>query len=1760
MKIKFTKLLVLFFFAFLPILNYAVTVTDSAAASNVQVCLKKELVRLQFSVGSTGTTGSYLDIKLPVGFIWEGIAYGPIVAGGSGSNSITYAGVVAGKHRITFGSSTALQTIKLGFWQKANCNAGTSSFTVQDSLYFYEGAGSMNLSATNLFNGTAPSLSITDISHTPTTATIGSNIARKYKVTNGGFGSTSNFIVLDKFSIGGEYTINTSSFYINPSGVNYNVPAGNISTVNDSIIISFDATLIQQIGNLDTLFSNGENFELEYDFTVNTCLVATISSELITAWRCSQYSRCTYYGVNTGISTYGPALPDIVAMPHLLRKIECYDGTTVWRDTFRLRNAGGPATVLNFDATAAYYSSSSRPDLGGAYMDTASFKVKIGKNGTWFKPSYTVIQSISTNYAGIGCNFLGSPAQIRYTIPNLGAGDTLYTILGQVLCNTQMPCKVNVAITNINSIGGTALDFNYRNACGNALFPGFWTVARPFRHQETGLEKTGPGSIGDTESKDLSFDMNAYPTSNGYSNFLNQQRANVQVKITLPNVIVLDPAYTQPVYLRYNSIDYYPHTVSVSGYVTTMTFSANNPWGNLGTELHIKVKGVCDGVTCSGILQYQVEMDVIADSTNCTNRNRWFCANYPIAWTTSCVPCCPKGIINKAYSLTRINFGQPDHDNNSIPSGTLDKSLLKLKRTIPGDTIEVLHKFYVQTEAPSFTQFEYIRSIMNVSSTTYYNVISDSVFIDRTSGTDTIFSMTPNASGANFTSDISFAGPYFQGDTITIKLKLRVIQNPVGGTISYNSQVNGGASRDNFATSFICGAFIDDQSIYGIDNFAYGVGNYITNGCEQTQLTVYNYTRIAGDNDRYSAFKFPYEYRPFVEVKQMRVTIPSGFIVDSVEYYTKNHASPGNYAPYTNMPFTMISPTLVSFRPGALMTSEGGLIIPADEGTVYYFYIYLTPTCKTNNGIPGQYTVGDSVLKIQDLHYQSHPFSNPHSGGTLQNYQPNIITSSAVPISTAYTQNVTWPLSVNNLTSFTASGNWLYFDKPSGLVSVDSLKEGATVLTPDANGFFTIGNISEGVTRNFTVYGKSNSCSYDSIYVYSGYSCKGTPTSFSSTLCNFPPVKLYVQPQPAAIQTQITSLVLTPSDPSNASSTDYGSSTIYMCQSFPFEMEIQATQPGNLYNVKEVLSLPFNGGTGLDYISDSGYIEYPVGTTPRLFSSTANTAILTQVPTGSMTLDLAQIDPTNFGTGTDGLEGTGLGTNATRRVILRWKMKSNCNLVSGDQWQASQQAIAPCGSTAFGNNTITSGFALDLFGVTRPYVASVKIATGLDGCGSQSTQIRLEKIGANPPQPTDSITVRIPKIVAAGTMTCSGVACPGGSGSTQSYSVRTDALYQYITFQYPNTAGSTGDTLLYSFPMTSRLKSTCENNQTVKADVYQQLTIYCGAPIPANLCPNSKSSLGTETKSFDIRKAILGFSGYNSTYIYPSFYKYRFGGNVTNSSTAVSTNAGVTLKTFFDINNNLTYEKNIDSLVKTTVISSPISTSGSVGFIDSFENFRYQPRPTLPLYTVIDTGDASANCFCGGVVQSAFNQALPIEFLELNAQNLNNVTGKIQWITNADNHTLGFTVYRRTENETTFKNTGYIVAQQGNMSQSQYIYYDPISALSEGRIYYQIEAISQDQINKKSKVVSINKTGLMTNANLFSMSPNPSNQYVKINLGEGFIDGEITITNVNGKTVYQGMFKGSESMIKTSEFAQGVYTVSVKTTDLIEVQKLSVIK
>lgn len=1760
MKQKVYKLGVIALLLYLPIIGKAVTVTDSAVAANVQVCLKKEVVRLAFSVGSSGTTGSYLDIKLPTGFSWEGIAYGPIVAGGSGSNTITYAGVFSGKHRITFGSSTQNQSIRLGFYQKAGCGAGTSSFTTRDSLFFYEGTGSINLSATDLFNGVVPSLSLTSISNSPSPTTVGATVTRKYTITNGGFGATSNFNVIDDYLNGG-LLMNLTSFKINPSGVNYTIPSGNITDNLDSTILRFRPTLIQQIGDGDTLFENGESFELQYTFTTSSCGDGSnnIISNLNTTWLCNG-SFCTYISTPTAVSITVPSAPNLIKVSKAA-VTWCTNSNSI--DTFFVTNSGGAARDLIFTIASQLWPENQNIGLNSytGYLDTANFFIKLGSNGAKIHPTFSVLNYTSHNMAGVV--FGNEPAVIEYKRLFLNSNDTLWFFVSQKYVTASFDCGNQSSFGTFRpAYPGILYDLTYNNACGNISYSEPRVVVRYHEAQQVFYTETSQTDFYCDQAGEIVYKNEGTINQRLALDYYRTKNSYYDITVTLPTALVFDNSFSKIQQVRYvnpNGSVVYPYFIPSTNTWRFYAYQLENAFG----KWIVKVKGApASAGVCTGVHTYNFTLKTLLDSNNCNpsgNLSTLICNNTNFTYY-GCVICCPLGglaILNSSFQ--RTNYGFPDNNNDRQIdiSGTVDTTLINRRIGISGDSLRLMIKALAVTNV-THSQWEKVAFgaiLPGISSFTNFDYIKSSIKIRYASiGVDSVINISSYTILPNDTIlfEIQPKRPLKQGDTVVFnglfrdnlpRIGLVSLTIPAIYWASHVPFYNGGTLTNN--NRFWCGNALNSYTHHTVYNNVTNAGLMQFTNCGQLISNTYLLDYV-GNVEGPTPNIFRNEFRPILKPERFAIKFPTGYIIDSVNF-NYNQAVLDKYI--YSVPYTISNDSvIVNFAP---YFNSGTLQMP-DEASSTTIRVYLRPSCKIPTGI-----IQNTSLRYDARFIPKNLLINDYVAtvGQLVYTAPSFLLNSPTPIYLGYTKTANWPYSITNASTQTVPNVWAYIPNNPNL-PIDSLKFGSTIVTPDANGFYRLGTFTGNEVKNYQVFTKNLACNDDSLTVYMGYGCAGYPTSFTPTTCNFAPRKLYIQPQPAAIQTQITALATTPLDPANPSGGNFGSSSIYMCQGFPFEMELQATQPGNLYDVKETLTLPFNGGTGLDFISDSGYIEYPIGTTPRRFSATANSAILSQVPGGTMTLDLAQIDPANFGSG-NALLGTGLGSNNTRRVILRWKMKSNCNLVNGDQWQATQLANSPCGSPAAGNSTVTSGYLLSLTGVTRPYVANLKVSTGLDGCGAQSTQIRIEKIGAGAPQPTDSITVRLPKTVVAGSVSCSGAACPVGAIV---YTTRTDALYQYITFPYPSSAGSTGDTLLYSFPMRSRDKATCANNQTVKADVFQQLTIYCGSPIPANLCPNAKNSLGSETKSFDIRKAILSFDAYSSTYVYPSTYKYRFGGNVLNTSSYVATGAGVTLKTFMDVNNNLTYEKGIDALVRTTVLGSAIPTNGSVSFNDSFVNSSYSPSPSLPMYTVIDTGDASANCFCGGVVQSAFNQALPIEFINVNAINLKNMTGKVQWTTNADIHTIKFIIYRKSENDMYFTKIGEVMAQKVINGQAQYTYYDPISQLSEGRIYYQIEAVSENNINKTSKTVSINKTGIVNQTNLFTVSPNPSSQLVKINLTEGLIDGKITISDINGKIVFNVDFKGSETAINIANLAQGIYSISVESNLTIETQKLSIVR
>lgn len=1735
-------------------LKSQITLTDSM--SNVRVCFTPEVNKLSFNV-VTGGTGSYAEVQMPTGFTFEGFVNGSNTNGGT----VTYSGLFSGYHRFAISNTTAGATVVVRFKQMARCGAGTTSFTTSNNVRFFNGTSSTNFTSSS-FNGSAPSLSITGITNTPSSVTVGTSVTRKFTITNGGFGPTTDFLILDKYT-SGQITINTSSFVINPdSAFSYNVPVANITTSGDSIKVTFLKALISDagIGNDDSIFANTETFDLQYTLVSNTCAVPTLTSQLLASWRCPNNARCDWFVVNTGLSTFGPALPNIIQLSSRQRKFDCFDGTTIWRDTLVLKNnSTGAATniVMNAGGTRG---ANFRADLPGAYLDTASFKVRIGKNGIPFKPSYTVISNLTSTYTG--CSFTGRPNQIQFTIPYLSGGDTIYIIMGQVQCNYTRPCVINQSHSEINYFNGLGINFTYKNACGNATFDGGWMDAQTYRDHYLDLSNSGPLSIGDGETKDLSLDIGYLsPSSPQYLLFGN--RAYREIAITLPNVIQYDSTTSYPVYFDHpTNGTLYPYYRSANG--DTFKFRINNNFYYLGTRFHAKVKGVCDGVTCSGILQYKIQFSINPDTTGCSIENTEVCLQYPIAWTSSCISCCPKGMVNLKYSLNRLNIGLADDNDDGIVSGSLNKSLMNLKRAIATDTVEFLHKFYLKTDGTD-PSWEYVRSIMQVSNVSHFSVISDSVFVDRLSGSDSTFAMTATNNGSDkFISDISFMPAFQQGDTITVKLKLRIIVNSDANVISFNTPADGAASNSStFVPGYACGSFIDKLEMFGVDAFGYTSGAYTSNGCQQ--IGVYNgfYSRIGPGAGTYSNFRFPYEIRRLSYPKVLKTTIPPNWTVDSVELWTWNYPNQAHGSTYPtglNLPFTVSGDT-VTYRVGQLFQPEGGLLQVPDEGHYMYCYMRLSPSCKTTSGAISYNVTQDSFLMYQAPITAS---DNPIGGSTyqlnyssFQNFHPNIILSSSTPISTAYTKSVSWPLSINNLTSFAANNNWLYIVKPSGLTLIDSVKEGSTLIVPDANGFYRYGVLSDGGTRNFTVYGKSTACNFDSILVYPGWSCNEVyPLTFSAATCGRPPLPLYVQPQPAAIQTQITALSTTPSDPSNASSADWGTSTVTNCQAFPAELEIQSTQPGTIFNVKELALLPFNAGnSGVDLLMDSVYVEYPIGTTPRKAGFIGRALMNSTVSTGSMELDLQKLDSINFNAN-KGLPGTGLGTATTRRVIIRWKMKTNCNIISGTQWNARQKANAPCGSVAIGDNTITSGYPVEIAGIVKPYSVTTTLVPKVGGCSSgncDTTILRIQKIGASV-STNDSVFVKLPATLSLGTIYCLGVNCPGGaSGVIPTSSIRSSVLAgeKTYTFEVPSDFDNNNDTLHFKIQAFDPNKASCGTSSTMEAGIKIPVALTClGSP-----CPGSNASLGSGSGSFNVNKPVIVFSSYtgqsNPPYTGPTF-SYSYTLDVMNSG-QIKTNNNMVFKTFFDRNDNGTYEPLLDSLADTYILPTSIDTGATSTINRTFSGSTF-PSQYRPMFTIIDTA-SSNNCMCSPIVQSNMFFGLPIEIVNFNSSPVE-CSNELKWQATLSNGDVVFNIERSTDG-IRWMNVQTIKSKGSNSLQS-FVYIDAIPGTKN---FYRVKQVSTTGKVNYSEILAVNSPCL-SQAGVMSLQPNPiqsGNLFVNILSIENETT-EIQILDISGKVVYsqnENLIEGANIIqLPFDSFAAGVYTIQAKVNGVVQSGKV----
>lgn len=1729
---------------------------DTVAANNVTISLKPELLRVAVTV-SSASSGSYFEVGMPNGFSYQGLVYQNTPAG----NTLSYVGTTGNRVRFNVAGTPASGTV-LRFWilQMPQCGAlSTTSF--KDTVYFFNGTSTVN-STSNLISSSRPDLSISAPSTSPSTATVGNIISRSMTINNGGIGATSRFVFVDKFYTGGLLPI-LSTFKINPSGTNYSIPSSRITINNDSIFIRFQPTDITNVGNGDTLFSNSESFQLVYQATVGNCgdNTNTITSSLFVGFYSSTSNTVCKYSsaVGTSVSITIPSAPNF-SFSSSVTKSACYDGSTMM-DTGVFINSGGAAKNFVVDLFTATYLADWNPshEVEG-YLDTATIRYKFGKNGTVIHPLiFPIANRNSLGHLNCPGYPISAISRIKFTLPIFPSGDTLYIYCGnKTLVGCGADCITGSGQNNIYYPSGEAMYVEYDNACGNVHYaPPSQYIIFPYNNHFTNeniMNRTTAYNIASNSNTTIG---HTWISAGGYSGTSLQR-----LEVTLPPFLVLDSSYANPVWYEITAgTPVYPSSHS-SAYAWEFT----KPGVDQTRKLYIKVKALCAGAIPTGTYSYNLKLYVNPDTNSCSLFTRMICLNTEFIYQNSCNNPCDSGLRINNMTITRRTFGLNDLNNDGLYDGTgRDTTQYNLgvsaggnsNYNYAGDTFTIMQQATVKTGLSGKWENMYMGFSQTGIIGGYIKYVRNSIKIKRGStGLVTVTNLpTPLApSNTSYLFDLSSLGNFEDGDSIWLWSDYTAVVDGSNSQSGLFSSIHY-ASHGSIAPQFSCGSYLAQHRIYGFDFFMISYST-ATTGCGQVQQSMAFYNDDDWGYGGYGTIgdRFLNEYRPIAVPDRVDHIIPPGYVIDSIrlnyhsQYFSKS----------VSIPYIISGDTLKISNVRNLFVPFGGTIPVGDDAYSGDFRVYAKPTCKTPNGITPYKPLNYYAYNF--LNNKLQKWGNPAytgywwGGGWESTYTPaQFVINSTQPVVNGYTSNVNWPLTITNVSNVSVNNTWVYLKSMSGNVVVDSLKQGSTLVLPDANGFFRLGSTGANVAQSFSVFAHHNACNNDSLSVFYGYACDGYPTAFTSTLCNFNPGKLTLLYQPSSIQTSVTPLSSTPSDPSNGSSAAYGSSSIPdICSEMPVELLINSGQTGTLYSVHELLNIPVNGGSpSLSFVSGSGYIEWPIGTTPRAFNSTANAALTTSGLT-QLDFSLSQIDPTNFNT-VDGLPGTGTAASGNdRQAILRFKLKSNCSFLNGDQWTVTQTAKSPCGAAAIGNGSTFGGYQVLVSGVSNPYNMTTTLSLSKDSIAGYNDSLKvtavLQKIGSSSVGATDTIRIIVPNAELT-TIKCFGARCPSATPNfikTSGQGLPT--IYKLVV---PGTMGN-ADTLRFeSWLKSNPLGHGCSDGTLLTFRTTEEATLYCSTT--GTNCPGAQIILGQDTKEFDIDKPNLEITAISAELSTSgAWYTYNYNVTIANHGSAnVPVNSNQTLELFFDANADGILDPSVDKLVGTATYNNALVINATDNISGTFVESS-TPDPTRALWAVWRSS-VVPNCNCDNILQSSPVLSLPINMISYRIKPIGCVN-TVEWSVTDQSEVNYYLV--QWNNGKNWKQLDKI--ENKNKNASAISNYNYVHSASEGKNYYRILSVNNQGKSKTHPTLMAHNMCLGT-SNII-VQPNPAHNNVEYSVANGINCNEYTIgiVSLNGKDVYKSTFAKSSGNISLKGIAPGIYVLKISCDAFTESVKLIV--
>jgi Secretion system C-terminal sorting domain len=656
----------------------------------------------------------------------------------------------------------------------------------------------------------------------------------------------------------------------------------------------------------------------------------------------------------------------------------------------------------------------------------------------------------------------------------------------------------------------------------------------------------------------------------------------------------------------------------------------------------------------------------------------------------------------------------------------------------------------------------------------------------------------------------------------------------------------------------------------------------------------------------------------------------------------------------------------------------------------------------------------------------------------------------------------------------------------------------AAIPYPGGNWYqFSTTGLASGTFNDFRLRFTYNNCNKDSIKVIAGWNCSLFPASPTDYTCFKD--SIFFKYESANAEVQVTP-VLTPAMPVNA------------CTPLNYEYDVLSAGQGNITNVRFYLQVP----AGLT-VSTPLQAEYPIGS--------GNWSTITSLNVGMFKIYNLSLHP-NYPTAT-GLPGTNNSLTVNpRKFRVRFAFTTDCNFISGSNFNIAGYGRKTCGALASGSNSPFQSPPIVLNGAVVNFVMSHSLSSAPMACGATSTITAASTVVGSSSGLGSYLTYLVP--VGLNYVNGSLASTSGANSPTFVSKVFNGDGTELITFNIPDNVPS-GFTINYTFNLQDSIAQNCSSNPSVLTSYANAANVPCVSAV-GGFCSSVAVQTGQTNHVPIVNAGNLSMvsSTFNTSPSIPNYYYV--GTNLLNSGGGTyPSGGGVTISYYCqDISGNAVGAPIHAYLVDTPIASGATAASGSSFYAPPCaipQNFMVILRSTGTCHCAVDTL-RSLPVIIG---------PLPIDLITFQAERVNRLDAQIEWTTASESNTSHYAILRSIDG-ISFAEVGQKTAVGNSISNVSYTFLD--KNVPQSKLYYKLMQYDLNGDSKPYGPVILKGTAEFEDITVY---PNPNNGEIYFSQ---LLQGEtVKIFDITGRMILNQKVEGN--FLKLSNFETGSYYVLI---------------